>query len=278
MKDEINTSQQDQNTFIKKRKKRESKLNLFVEVYYKNIIDEKSLSTELFNRFEVFESDKKILATIIFLLESFQLNENLLYRKDGKTLLVTHSLELYFKAIDFGIKDSRIHHLLLLHDVVEDTSKTLEDIEIFDRSNGIDSRRFVSILTEDKSKRTEFGRDGSVALFVRQIVEARDLKNEEKTIVVIAEIIDRIDDLSDSQYIWENMDSEDNNKYEQSREKLVKKLAKCKYVVENCTKNISDTKTLELKRIFFDIVAYYLEKYSITELELEKIIEYAYKK
>ncbi len=268
---------------IKRREERVVRLNSFAQNYYRdneidNPTNEKALS-ELNNEFELLEEDKATSKILLFLLEAFrptETNKSGMYRKDGNTLVVTHSLELYKKAKEFGIDDQRILHLVLLHDICEDTDRTLDDIESLDKKIDTDNRRFASILTEDKGKRVELGGDGSLVFFVEQINTAEGLTPEEKPVVVVAELLDRIDDLSDLEYITKDLDGRDEEKKKNAGRKLIKKLAKCQFTINSCTEGVKNEKVDSLITIFNDLVLHYMKKYSIRKEDIENEIQSAY--
>jgi guanosine-3',5'-bis(diphosphate) 3'-pyrophosphohydrolase len=69
-------------------------------------------------------------------------------RKDGKTPFINHPLELYEILLDNEILDEEILSAALLHDVIEDTEYTKEDMEFI---IGEEITRIVLECSDDKS-------------------------------------------------------------------------------------------------------------------------------
>ena len=75
------------------------------------------------------------------------------FRKCGKVPYVVHPFRVYvFLARKFGIKDVNILAAALLHDVIEDTEKTYEDIKA---QFGEKIADWVELLSRDKDKPEE---------------------------------------------------------------------------------------------------------------------------
>lgn len=239
---------------IAERRSRVESLNSKVKSYYE-ATDTETILTE-------FNGDGEIVR---FLLDFFRpTEENPQLRKDGRTYVVNHSLELYLKARSFGIGDPRVLHLCLLHDVIEDTHGTLQDVIDLERSQGIEIAKFVRILTEDKS-----GKRSQVA-FVDQIVASEGLDAEERNVVIIVELLDRMDDLSDAAYLTEILDSTKSSpeKKNKTRQKLIRKLAKCEYTIIRCISGCREEKVEELVNCFQMLANDLYDRYQISASEL----------
>ncbi|MCX6713306.1 MAG: hypothetical protein NTY66_03825 [Candidatus Vogelbacteria bacterium] len=168
-------------------------------------------------------------------------------RKDGSHI-AAHSLQLFESAWNFfGIDIMEVYDAVLIHDVIEDTLVTGDEIglELGDRT-----AELANLMTEEVqwfsgmlgSSFVQVDKDrGSIVRFVRK------LKTGGK-VIAIAEILDRIDDISDLKYLEDKLakGGEDRDK---ALVGLIKKFGKCCYTVHELTEESSDVRMLKQ---FFD--------------------------
>ena len=177
---------------------------------------------------EKWDLSEEELEIIGFILDSFKRpkSSDKLKRKDGRYIAV-HSLQLFITARDFyGITDPDILYTLLLHDVAEDTQISLEDIKnrLGEKFSGLTSA--LTEQREDTENEIPSSRKRDVVRFTAQIAKAG-------FVAISAEIIDRIDDISDLGYILSKLREKPDNDTEKTsaKNKLLEKFAKCSYTV-----------------------------------------------
>jgi (p)ppGpp synthase/HD superfamily hydrolase len=152
------------------------------------------------------------LAGLTKVLESF----SGLRRKSGGHV-VEHTLRLVKLAKHLGVTDDKVFQLALVHDLQEDAGKYEVDIaEMFGKEIGLLS----SQMTE---QRTNEDRVKDLVRFVKKLKISGP-------IVAQVELLDRLDDISDIGYLTNKLDGKDSEKY---LEEIAKKLAKCRYTIDN---------------------------------------------
>jgi len=253
---------------LKDRAERKKKLNDFCKDFYESVQAGKEPSAEMVSEleamFEVAPGQEKLRGVLLFALEAFRKAP---LRKDG-SLLATHSLELYKKAKSLGIEDLDVHATVLLHDTMEDTDATLEDLRLLDEKIGADFSKFALVMTEKRDESED--RDMDLVKFVRQLRAAEGVPEGRKRAIVLAEELDRIDDLSDIEYLTAKLDSPE--KREEALEKLAQKFAKCRFTIDRVTEGSEEDEDVEnLKEVFNAVYRHQIDEYKIPEDRIEEI-------
>jgi hypothetical protein len=220
-------------------------VNEFCQSYYGQIVKKSDgeRSREIKEFFGVDEEHAKV---IDFILQAFSRpnDPNKAYRKDGSHI-ASHSLQLFLSARDFfRISDSAVLDSVLVHDVFEDTRVTPEEMgeHLGDRYV-----RLAESLTEERAAAgIEKSRQAEVVAFARKVKSSG-------VIAIRAEIIDRIDDISDLKYLLTPPPGQESISLEQ-REKIVQKFAKCGYMVETISADQSDPEVIALASFFRKLV------------------------
>jgi len=231
--------------FLEFRKKSAKDINDYVceKFMTDGIIDQKTIH-------KMFGDDPEVVKRIIFVLEGFAKPKNAdkARRKDGSHI-ATHSLQLFRAAKDFyQINDPRVGRAVLVHDLVEDTMITPQNII---DALGEDDADLANFMTEDEldeeSKAVE-GNDSSklsVARFVHKLKQGGDA-------IVVAEILDRMDDVSDLLYITKKL-IEPKTK-DEAVKSIEEKFAKCIFTVDSLVDENSSEEVLKMKESFHQLV------------------------
>lgn len=231
-------------TIILKRKESSEALNIVCTQYYTGEI---SLDTCL-NNIGISPEDYKIAGFVIDAFSEKHTNKDKIRRKDGK-YTVTHSLQLYLTAKNtYGISDPETLHTLLLHDVLEDTNMSYEDMV---DALGEEKAKLSVMMTEERNP--DISREQAVMVFADQIISNGNT-------AMIAEVIDRIDDMSDISYLLTDLTNSEisDDEKETVKKKLLKKFAKCIYMINTIKGEIDDI--YGVLKSFDSIVTYQMEK------------------
>jgi (p)ppGpp synthase/HD superfamily hydrolase len=275
MQTEIKSSNENQpkaknaEKLIADRQERTKVLNEFCEKFYSGTLNDKEqMDVELETVFGLDKEKLTIRNILTFAIEAFRGY----VRKDGN-FLATHSLELFQKAQAFGIEDFNVLITVLLHDTVEDTNLNMSDIKALEKSSGISFSHFVNIMTE---KRSTGSRDQDLLNFIEQLKTAEGVPEEDKRVIIITELLDRIDDLSDIGYLTNQLSNPD--KKNKTIKKLQLKLAKCRHTIDQITADSKDPEILRLKAIFEAIYNYHMETFGFKAEEINQIQQDLYRK
>lgn len=258
--------------FLAFRNETSKKINDYIcKPYYQNQIDISDVQ-------KILSLSYKEIRLISFVLDSFaqpKIPEKI-KRKDG-SYLATHSLQLFLTARDFyKIYNNDLYSVLLLHDIVEDTQKTINDIGL---NFGKKLEKLIGIITEEREtkEKSQENRIKEVVEFTKKILKGGE-------IIALAEIIDRIDDISDLAYLLKPLERDPQNKElkKEVKRKLITKFAKCLYTVGKVKRNLSP-KNQKISNDFINLLKYQCQdiktKYSISinpqELK-EEIKKYSY--
>ena len=137
-------------------------------------------------------------------------------RKSGGHV-AEHSLRLVKLAKHLGVTDDKVFQLALVHDLQEDAGESEEEIaELFGKEIG-------SLSSQMTEQRDNEDRDKDLVRFVKKL-------SISGPIVAQVEVLDRLDDISDIGYWTSQLDGKDGEKF---LEVVAKKLAKCRYTVDN---------------------------------------------
>ena len=200
---------------------------------------------------ELADKDPEFSKIIKFVLEGFShpKDPSKARRKDGSHIAV-HSLQLYRTAKEFfDIKDKDVLVAVLVHDLIEDTLIKREEITA---SLGEKAGELAWSMTEEPLSEEFTGRAGnkdraSIAQFVKKLASGIPA-------VRIAEILDRIDDISDLKYLTDKLS--DPQKREKARLNLIEKFGKCLFTVDSVAedetrfkKNFHELLGLQIKKI-----------------------------
>lgn len=235
----------DAKNFIKFREKSVEKLDDLLKTF---------CLTENFSRInrllDVEETDIK--KVVEFVISSFKGKK----RKDGKNL-ATHSLQLFINAKYFKIKNKTLLKLILLHDILEDTEKTKGDLE---KNFGNKLSNLVDLMTEKKELRKSLGKYESQRIFIDQ------LKKGGKTIL-ITEALDRIDDISDMNYLFKGLSKNRNF----TLNLIANKLAKCKVTIDILAENVIIRN--KIINFFYKLYQYQIRSFKISQKLINKKIK-----
>jgi (p)ppGpp synthase/HD superfamily hydrolase len=268
-KESLLISNKNPEELITERKERTKILNNFCEKFYSNAFNDKQqMVVELEKVFGLNKENQILIDIILFAIEAFRGY----VRKDGN-FLATHSLELFQKARDFGIEDFDVFVTVLLHDTVEDTDITISDIKDLEKSSEKPFSHYVKVMTE---KRETGDRNQDLLNFIDQLKTAKDVPEEDKRVIIISELIDRIDDLSDIGYLKTQLI--DPEKKEKAVKKLQLKLAKCRYTIDQLTSDSKDPEILSLKAIFDKIYNHHMETFGFEAEEINQIKRDSYQR
>jgi len=184
----------------------------------------------------------------------------------AKIPMVTHSLELAAKAGPMGFDlPERVAQIALLHDVLEDTEFTREELRTFDLKTGFDLLPATLVLTEE---REGLGREQSVSNFTKQIVLSSEAASDRENIALV-ELVDRIDDLSRVEYIEVMLESRKEETRNRARALLVKKLGKCQFTFGAVAKAINDNpKVRQLQEVFDALFLLHIQDKNIQSEEV----------
>jgi (p)ppGpp synthase/HD superfamily hydrolase len=233
------------NNFLEFRKNNSLDINTKIcENFFKGTISNKDLE-------EYFKVDLDILNIISFVLESFSKpkDPSKARRKDGSHIAV-HSLILFKAARDyFKIDDKEVYKTLLVHDLIEDTQVSKEEIK---NKLGEEEAKLAELMTQEKEIKNyeNFNAEDKEKLSLLKFIQK--LKSGGR-VIAIAEIIDRIDDVSDLAYLTNKLKENlaDKDKIKQA---LIKKFGKCKYTVDEVAKETKDETVINLKKFFYDLI------------------------
>jgi hypothetical protein len=222
------------------------------------------INYEAINR--IFGNDPKTIETITFVLERFShpKSPDKARRKDGSHI-ATHSLQLFRAATEFyKLSDQNVGRTVLVHDLVEDTQTTLEDISL---TLGQKDAALANFMTEE-----ELGEDAqgltdkdasmlSIANFVHKLKKGGET-------IALAEIIDRMDDISDLNYLTKKLSNPETQ--EKAITALVDKFAKCSFTIEALIDENPSPEVARMKDAFSQLLD--LQKRSIED-EFKVIID-----
>lgn len=247
---------------IEQRKQRVELLAHISNAYYAapsdSEIPEKVLK-EIEELFAVENRDSSLWKTIIFTLNAFR--KALKPRMDGKPLVV-HSLELALKAQSFGINDELTLMIALLHDTLEDTPTAPGQINSLSRQTAKpELTALIDLFTEERTD--GLTRDQQLVSFIAKLSSSKSDPQMAKTVLCV-ELIDRIDDLSDIEYLIKDLEREDTGKSVEARQKLAEKLAKCRYTVDALTEGVKEEAVLSLKARFDSLYSHIFETYQVS--------------
>lgn len=197
----------------------------------------------------VASSDKRLLTdlrrTYQFIIGKFDGQ----FRKDGKTPMVAHSMYLPVMLRHFGETLPDTFLTAMLHDVVEDTKTSWEELENLEyKTPRHHPASYIRFMTEDKNlpkAGEEHQLSRRVTSFIQQLRKAPG-------IVISTEIVDRLNDLSDLEYL----SSMPREKWEK---KILKKVSKCKNIIFQIIEGRKDYNSTALE-VF---------KYRVSQLEEE---------
>lgn len=237
-------------TLVAFRAESAKRINQALESFY-----QKGTISELENLF--VGTSKKVPEAVRFVAEAFRGK----VRKDGSHLAV-HSLQLFQSAQHLGVFDDAVLLTALLHDLGEDAGISSQTIG---KRFGDDIGAYADIMTE---RRISGDRRHDLALFAKQVKRGGRVS-------VMAEIIDRIDDISDIGYLTKGykQDVSDQERRAQTLQALAKKFAQCKFTVETITAGTNDPDVMRLKQIFFDVFEYQKNLWNIPEDQRTPYIE-----
>jgi len=205
---------------------------------------------------EIFGNDQGIIERIVFVLQSFARpkDESKMRRKDGSPI-ATHSLQLFRAAKDYyKIQDDKVGRAVLVHDLIEDTRTTKEDIT---NALGQEDAALAELMTEvelDEESRNMAGNESgilSIAKFIHK------LKTGGETISK-AEVLDRMDDISDLEYITKKLSDPETK--EKAIKSLEDKFAKCSFTVEALVDENASNELISLIDSFRQLVAFQKKK------------------
>lgn len=199
-----------------------------------------------------FHSNPETTKIIRFVLESFSKPQDpsKARRKDGKHIAV-HSLQLFLTARDyFKIDDPSVFKTVLVHDIVEDTRVSVEEIK---KQLGEQAAQLAAQMTEEhlpeeviKNLETADKDRLSIAKFCEK------LKSGGET-MALTEIVDRVDDISDLIYLTKELETKPGKK-EQIKQSLISKFGKCVYTIEAVTGGSENEKVKSLKTFFQTLI------------------------
>lgn len=176
-----------------------------------------------------FHTDPDTTKVIRFVLESFSKPQDpsKARRKDGSHIAV-HSLQLFLSARDyFGVTDPDVFRTVLVHDIVEDTQVSGQDIKehLGEREAELASQMTEEHLPEELAQGLEKADKDrlSIVKFCEKLKSGGDT-------IVITEIVDRVDDISDLTYLTQKLEKKPEEK-EKARQALISKFGKCVYTV-----------------------------------------------
>src|SRR3990172_1246994 len=158
--------------FIEYRKRSSEEINKLIDKYQEGNLSDAAIEAH-------FAADPQTRDIIKFVMDAFKGEK----RKSGGHLS-SHSLQLAETARKFGVTDKDVLQTALLHDVIEDTPHTKEEIA---EKFGEKLATFADLMTE---KRNLEDRDLSVVAFVEQLRSGG-------YVTAAAETVDRLDDISD---------------------------------------------------------------------------------
>ncbi|PIP75554.1 hypothetical protein CO134_01255 [Candidatus Kuenenbacteria bacterium CG_4_9_14_3_um_filter_39_14] len=235
----LNIPEKNTETFLDFNQKSKTEIQKLCSRFYNSKINQSQIEEFL----QI--TDKEVQKILTFAMDAFKEKK----RKDGQ-YLVTHSLRLVKDAKYLNISDEEIVKLVLLHDIVEDTEFSLEDIR---KKFGDKMANLSEFMIE---KRISDNRDLSLITFVEQ------LKRGGKK-VAIAEILDRIDDITDLDYLTKDIKNMAEENKNEIYKKLAKKFAKCKYAIESVTENFEKDDDVLLKKTFKKLFFYQINECNI---------------
>ena len=198
-----------------------------------------------------FQPDPDTTKTIKFVLESFTKpkDPSKARRKDGSHIAV-HSLQLFKTARDFfGISDPDILKAVLIHDIIEDTQVSGQEIQ---KQLGIREAQLANLMTEERVGHKIPGLDKAdserldIVRFIKKLQQGDDT-------IAAAELLDRIDDISDLAYLTNKLAENPENR-EKVKQDLIRKFGKCQYTVDQVAKDTKDKTVQRLREFFEDLV------------------------
>lgn len=199
---------------------------------------------------EIFGNDPEVIKRIVFVLQSFAKPKDAdkARRKDGSHI-ATHSLQLFRTAQDFyQIANKDVGRAVLVHDLVEDTQTTPEDITKTLGQLDTDLAGFMTEEELDEESKTKAGSDAGVLSIARFV---HKLKQGGETIA-LAEILDRIDDVSDLVYITKKLNAPETR--EKAKRALVEKFAKCSFTIDSLVNEKSSIEVTRMKDSFYQLL------------------------
>ncbi|GEM_PF-2415530 len=120
-------------------------------------------------------------------------------RQDGQTPLILHSMFLPFILKAFGEERPEAFLTAILHDTVEDTTTTLEELKTLRfASTDADIPRFVEFLTQDKTVSDALPDGNVISPRVKKFMEG--LVGAPASVIDV-ELADRIHDFLDLEYM-----------------------------------------------------------------------------
>lgn len=196
---------------------------------------------------DYFQTDPDTTKTIRFVLESFTKpkDPSKARRKDGSHIAV-HSLQLFKTARDYlGVSDPDVHKAVLVHDIIEDTQVSAKEIE---EKLGKREAQVANLMTEERVEETPPGFDKAdserlgIVRFIKKLRSGGD-------VIAVAELIDRVDDISDLAYLTNELakNPEEKNKIKQA---LIRKFGKCQYTIDRVTHGSTDNTVYCLREFF----------------------------
>ncbi len=198
----------------------------------------------------IFGNDPETIKRVTYVLERFAKPKDAdkARRKDGSHI-ATHSLQLFRTAKDFyNITNKDVGRAVLVHDLIEDTQTTREDIRT---ALSIEDSDLAHLMTEeelDEESRLKAGEDKgelSIAKFAHKLKSGGEP-------IVLAEILDRIDDISDLGYITQKFSKPENR--EKALATLEKKFAKCSFTVDALIDENSSEEVIKMKKAFYELM------------------------
>ncbi len=199
---------------------------------------------------EIFGSNPEITKRVVFVLQGFSKPKQAdkARRKDGSHI-ATHSLQLFRAANEFyQIKNPDVGKVVLVHDLVEDTETTFEDIS---RTLGQNDADLAQLMTEDDLDEESRARAGSDAGILSIANFVHKLKRGGETIA-LAEILDRMDDISDLVYITRKLSAPETK--EKAVRALVEKFAKCSFTIDSLVDAQSSAEVIKMKDVFYQLL------------------------
>jgi len=199
---------------------------------------------------EIFGTDPEVVDRIVFVLQSFTKpkDPSKARRKDGSHI-ATHSLQLFRAAKDFyQIKDEKVGRAVLVHDLIEDTETTSDNIVT---TLGQEDAELAGFMTEedlDEESKAKAGSDVGI-LSIAKFVHKLKLGGET---ISKAEILDRMDDISDLGYITKKLSNPEAK--EKAVRSLEDKFAKCSFTVQSLIGEDASDELSALRTSFFQLM------------------------
>lgn len=200
-----------------------------------------------------FHTDPETTKIIRFVLESFSKpkDPSKARRKDG-SYIAAHSLQLFLSARDyFKIEDADVFKTVLVHDIIEDTQISQQDIKdrLGEKEANLAFQMTEEHVPEEISRELEkTDKDRlSIVRFCQKLKSGGDT-------IALAEIVDRADDISDLAYLTQKLETKPEEK-EKVRQALIAKFGKCIYTVDAVAEGKENKKVQELKHFFKALIS-----------------------